>query len=379
MRRRQLLISLSILVLIGLIGIIGSVIFFEGSLERLSNTSVKSQDMLPIPAFTEVVVALQPLSRGTRITSEMVGTRQFYHSPPKAIADISIAVGNFTTVQIFQGQPIVSDMLVYDEPLQLEDLIVALQPISTGTKITSEMVGIRNWPRTSPPPTVVFDISKVIGNVAAVEIFQGQPLVSQMLVYDEITPFTHWDILNTPDRYNDSACVKENITSTGIQICTYPEDSARTWSDSDTPFIFGDDLMGRNHWHYQADGVLMDSMILNDDTIYFWHQSRQLTALNGDTGEVQWSYASIYRINEAANLTILNNHLLFWRSGDQSLCAIFASDGQQKWCFPAEGMVYEIGLLTDDTLSFASKAGYRYLVNFETGQELFREAYGEPS
>jgi flagella basal body P-ring formation protein FlgA len=58
---------------------------------------------------------------------------------------------------------------------------VALQNIPRGAEITSNLVGPRDWPRDYVPPDVIADEAELIGKVAKVEIFQGQPIVRSML------------------------------------------------------------------------------------------------------------------------------------------------------------------------------------------------------
>jgi Flp pilus assembly protein CpaB len=66
-------------------------------------------------------------------------------------------------------------------PVPTQKVWVALQPIPRGGDFVEGTLGLRDWPSTNVPPTVIGDISETIGRVAAVDIVQGQPILRSML------------------------------------------------------------------------------------------------------------------------------------------------------------------------------------------------------
>ncbi len=61
------------------------------------------------------------------------------------------------------------------------DVIVALQPLPRGAEFVQGSIGPRAWPRNNVPPGAIALESETIGKVAKVQIFQGQPIVRDML------------------------------------------------------------------------------------------------------------------------------------------------------------------------------------------------------
>jgi Flp pilus assembly protein CpaB len=60
-------------------------------------------------------------------------------------------------------------------------IIVAAQNIPRGSKMSEELVTRRDWPAGSEPPDVIADEAELLGKVASIDIYQGQPIVRSML------------------------------------------------------------------------------------------------------------------------------------------------------------------------------------------------------
>jgi Flp pilus assembly protein CpaB len=58
---------------------------------------------------------------------------------------------------------------------------VAAQNIPRGSKMSEELVTRRDWPAGSEPPDVIADEAELLGKVASIDIYQGQPIVRSML------------------------------------------------------------------------------------------------------------------------------------------------------------------------------------------------------
>lgn len=67
------------------------------------------------------------------------------------------------------------------QQIQTAQVIVALQPIGRGSTFVAGSIGRRDWPPENIPPGVIADEAETIGKVARTEIFQGQPIVREML------------------------------------------------------------------------------------------------------------------------------------------------------------------------------------------------------
>ncbi|MDX1524071.1 MAG: Flp pilus assembly protein CpaB, partial [Anaerolineae bacterium] len=67
------------------------------------------------------------------------------------------------------------------QPIQTTEVIVALQPIPRGSEFVQGAIGRRAWPVGNVPPGAIADEAETIGRVAKTEIFQGQPIVRDML------------------------------------------------------------------------------------------------------------------------------------------------------------------------------------------------------
>jgi pilus assembly protein CpaB len=63
----------------------------------------------------------------------------------------------------------------------VKQIVVLTQDISIGTKITQDVIELKNWPEDIIPNGCFFDTTMVIGRVTKAEIFTGEPLLEVKL------------------------------------------------------------------------------------------------------------------------------------------------------------------------------------------------------
>jgi Flp pilus assembly protein CpaB len=69
-------------------------------------------------------------------------------------------------------------------PIEMVDLVIAVQQIPRGFTIPPNAVISRPWPKLSAPSSAIFNLESVIGKKARTDIFREQPILTNMLVDD---------------------------------------------------------------------------------------------------------------------------------------------------------------------------------------------------
>lgn len=69
-------------------------------------------------------------------------------------------------------------------PLQLSEVIVAVQQLPRGIRIPDSALATRLWPKASIPERAVTDKTKIVGQIARTDIFIEEPIVDTLLVPD---------------------------------------------------------------------------------------------------------------------------------------------------------------------------------------------------
>jgi pilus assembly protein CpaB len=118
MQRGRLLIILGIILALATLGAVAFLVLGSGVPEGLIGDGEPTPTPLPaedvgIPT-TQVIVALQPIARGTEFVAGSIGRRDWpaNNVPPETIADEAETIGKVAKTDIVQGQVIVRSMLV---------------------------------------------------------------------------------------------------------------------------------------------------------------------------------------------------------------------------------------------------------------------------
>lgn len=119
MQRGRLLIILGIILGLATIAAVAFLLIGGGGLESITEAPEPEQPIQPtdeeggIPT-TQVIVALQPIPRGSEFVAGSIGRRDWpaNNVPPEVIADEAETIGKVARTEIVQGQVIVRDMLV---------------------------------------------------------------------------------------------------------------------------------------------------------------------------------------------------------------------------------------------------------------------------
>jgi pilus assembly protein CpaB len=119
MQRGRLLIILGIILGIATLGAVAFLVFGGGGLGGGGEEptpvpqAVEQQEDAPIPT-TQVIVALQPIARGSEFVAGSIGRRDWpaNNVPPDIIADEAETIGKVAKTEIVQGQVLVRSMLV---------------------------------------------------------------------------------------------------------------------------------------------------------------------------------------------------------------------------------------------------------------------------
>jgi Flp pilus assembly protein CpaB len=119
MQRGRLLIILGIILGLATIGAVAAIYFSSGGLTTViteptaTPTVGVAQEDTGIPT-TQVIVALQPIGRGSEFVAGSIGRRDWpaNNVPPEIIADEAETIGKVAKTDIVQGQVIVRSMLV---------------------------------------------------------------------------------------------------------------------------------------------------------------------------------------------------------------------------------------------------------------------------
>ncbi len=67
------------------------------------------------------------------------------------------------------------------EPENVTQIVIAVQPLTRGTKIPAEAVTLAPWPANNLPPSAVTDLKLVVGKVSRFNIDRGLPILSSMI------------------------------------------------------------------------------------------------------------------------------------------------------------------------------------------------------
>ncbi len=69
-------------------------------------------------------------------------------------------------------------------PLHLVNVVIAVQPIPRGSRITEDEIRVTSWPLQTVPENAIADPNEVIGMIARSDIFIEQPILRTMVVQD---------------------------------------------------------------------------------------------------------------------------------------------------------------------------------------------------
>jgi flagella basal body P-ring formation protein FlgA len=111
--RRIWLVLAGVIVLVILVGP-AKRLFFEQSVSFDGPATAVKPTATVLPGYeARFVIAIQPISRGTKITAEMVGVRPFMGSvPATTLTDVFESIGHIAKIDITQGQLILPTMLL---------------------------------------------------------------------------------------------------------------------------------------------------------------------------------------------------------------------------------------------------------------------------
>lgn len=81
-----------------------------------------------------------------------------------------------------QQQP--EEVLPTPTPIELVNIVIAVQELPRGFRIPANAVAVRPWPAESAPFNGITNIEDVVDKIARTDIFREQPILSNMLVDD---------------------------------------------------------------------------------------------------------------------------------------------------------------------------------------------------
>ena len=73
-----------------------------------------------------------------------------------------------------------SNLLAEDQVTPETQVVIALEPIQRGDRLSENSVGYRDWPSDNIPPDTIFDKTEVVGQVTDVDLVAGQLIVRRM-------------------------------------------------------------------------------------------------------------------------------------------------------------------------------------------------------
>jgi Flp pilus assembly protein CpaB len=99
-------------------------------------------------------------------------------TPPATTVDNNGQVAQVVPTEV-EGTPIPTDT-----PFVFVDLVLAVQDLPRGFRITPNAVTVRPWPQQSAPFNGITSLEDVVGRIARTDIFREQPILTNMIVDD---------------------------------------------------------------------------------------------------------------------------------------------------------------------------------------------------
>ena len=106
---------------------------------------------------------------------------------------------------------------------------------------------------------------------------------------------------------------------------------------------------GEQQWTFEADDSIRSVLAIDDENVYFGGGPWDTTvyAVDRDTGEETWSFD---RVSDEVRPVAVDDGMVYAGSADEHLYAINASTGFKEWSFEADGMVSSEIEVVDGTI-----------------------------
>lgn len=131
---------------------------------------------------------------------------------------------------------------------------------------------------------------------------------------------------------------------------------------------------GEALWEFASDAPFVSTPAITDDgTLYVGGLDNNVYALDLATGVEKWRYETGGQIYASPALV---EDTLYVGSRDGGLYALDAATGEQQFVFQAQGEIWSSPAYQDSTLFFATTAGYTYALAAESGDLLWETSIG---
>lgn len=233
------------------------------------------------------------------------------------------------------------------------EFIVAIEPITQGARIEAGSVVRKSYDASifDPGPGLVFIEAEAVNKIAASDIIYGLVMYRSMF-------------LDPNEEYLDTNC----FSLTATTIACYNR-------SGEQQYIYRfDKKSNKKIWCIELESIAILTLAASQTMIYFWRGDNQLYAFN-ENGDETWKYSNpeITKVTGYTTPKIINDSLIIWNEDNQTLYALKANTGQEKWQFKLEGRI-EIGprAVTDKIISVTDMK-YMYQLNLKTGQVTHQE------
>lgn len=191
---------------IALIAVIFVAYFGLFSRPTTSFAPLAAQLATPTPTvYVELVLAARDIEHGTVLTSDDVTLYRIPvdYAPFNGMTQVADAVGKIARTNLQCGLPVMGNLLVEDakdvseqpalsqhnscnlvplsEPVEPKVVVVAIQEMDAGMRITKAMVALRAYPAQLVPADMAASLEEVVGQVTSVPIYREEMLSPAML------------------------------------------------------------------------------------------------------------------------------------------------------------------------------------------------------
>jgi len=230
--------------------------------------------------------------------------------------------------------------------------IIALQPISEGSRIEVGSIGHR-VNTGNPPPSTIISEAEALNRIAKVDIIPGQLILRSMFIPSN-------------EEVLDAGCFSINES---IRVCRghYEESS----------YIYRvDETSKQEIWRLNIGGIALFTLAVDETQVYFWGSDSQLHAVDIESGRMQWEYRNdnVQNITVFTRPDVIGDNLIFWSESNGQVYALDTRTGQQRWQFKLDERALGPRIVTDGIISFADKQTI-YNLDIKTGEEVGRETW----
>ncbi len=147
---------------------------------------------------------------------------------------------------------------------------------------------------------------------------------------------------------------------------------------------------GKDVWRFRSKNTAFSIPTIAGDLVYVGDKGGNLYALNSKTGKEQWKYKGKGKRFDMSAAAVSDGILYFnsseffdvtgqqpYFNSDESLYAIDAQTGQEKWVFKAKGIL-TTPAFKDGTAYTTSKSGFLYAIDMRSGREKWKLDVGKP-